>query len=48
MEILCEEDKAEEAAARLDRFLKELSFVSPVEEGRTYLELLLRKGKSHG
>lgn len=48
VEILCEEDKAEEAAARLESFLKELDFVSPVEEGRTYLELLLRKGKRHG
>ena len=48
IEIVCAETEADRAAARLDALLAELAFVSPVEEGRTYLELLLRKGAGHG
>ena len=48
IEIVCADDAAGEAAARLDALMGQLRFVAPMEEGRTYLELLLRKGATRG
>lgn len=47
IEIVCEDAEAAAAAERLAALMGELAFVSPAEEGRTYLELLLRRAK-HG
>lgn len=48
IEIICPDEQASAAEARLSAMLEELRFASPVEEGRTYLELLLRKRAKHG
>jgi len=48
IEILCRDGREAEAEGRLAALMEELRFASPVEEPRTYLELLLRKGAGRG
>ncbi|MBQ2895895.1 MAG: class IV adenylate cyclase [Oscillospiraceae bacterium] len=47
IEILCRDGREAEAEGRLAALMEELRFASPVEEPRTYLELL-RKGAGRG